>query len=288
MGLEEALALCPDEESVEDLLKRSPGNVDTTQPPPLETQFMHGQQPAAEGPRAPSIYFAIPSGGSVNSVALPSIIMPTRHLVKVMPMRSAAGNYNHLWCNALNSRKVLNLTHFAMHHADIGAPPFWLDFLISELERYQADVISAVVPIKDTRGLTSTAVRNNKTRHIRRITITELKDLPPTFGLKDLPWANEDDALLLNNALWVCRFTEPWVEEVCFHFNEFNIKRPDGQFQAGFFSEDWEFSEWCTVKGLKLMATHKLPIIHEGRADYVCDGSIWGDWKEEQGDTPRI
>ncbi len=273
MGLEEALALCPDTDSLEAILARSPGAATA---------------PAADRP-PPFIYFAVPTGGSLDALALPSVVMPSRHPVRLVPTRGTAGSFNHLWVNALNSRKPLGVTHYAMHHSDIGAPPFWLDCLLSEMDRVGADILSCCIAIKDDRGLTSTAVRNGKTRHIRRLTVTELQSLPETFSLADIPWADPgNDALLLNNGLWCCRFTEPWVEEVCFRFIEWNFKLPDGSFQAAFFSEDWEFSEWATVKGLKLFATHKIPIVHAGRRDFTVNGTAWGDWTEEMGDQPRI
>ncbi len=289
MSLAEALAKIPAEDSLEDILKRSPG--DTSHP--RAAQFYAAPGTAAAAPTlagpTPSTYFAVPTGGSLDALCLPSVVMPSRHPVRMVPTRGTAGSFNHVWCNALNSREALKLTHFAMHHADVGAVPFWMDFFFAAMDRTGADIISAVIPIKDDRGLTSTAVRNGKTRYIRRLTIAEVNDLPETFTLADIPWADPaEDALLLNNGLWVCRFTEPWVEEVCFHFIEWNVRRPDGQFVACFFSEDWQFSEFLTTKGLKLYATRKVPIQHAGRRDFVCDGSTWGDWKTDQGDQARI
>ncbi len=298
MGLQEALDKMPDTDTLDDILRRGgpeppTGGLPERMPegkPLLETQFYHdgaAPVPLLAGPPK-SIYFAVPAS-SIDPLALPSITMPSRHPVRMVPTRGAAGGFNHLWCNALNCREPLKLTHFAMHHSDIGAPIFWLDFLLEEMDRVGADIISCCVAIKDDRGLTSTAVRNNTTRHIRRLTMHEIAALPDTFALKDIPWADpENDALLLNNALWCCRFDSPWVEEVTFHFIEWNFRNSDGRFQAGFFSEDWQFSEWATVRGLKLFATHKIPIVHAGKKDWECNGKPWGDWKEEQGDLPRI
>src|SRR5689334_17640784 len=64
-------------------------------------------------------------------------------------------NCNRMLCSALNARKY---DWFAMLHDDIEPPPFWVDILIDEAERYGADVVSAVVPIKDDSGATSTAI----------------------------------------------------------------------------------------------------------------------------------
>src|SRR5262245_13324495 len=67
-----------------------------------------------------------------------------------------AYNCNALWCLALNNQRSLGLEWFAMLHADIVPEPWWIDKLIAEAERHGADFMSAVVPIKNHSGVTST------------------------------------------------------------------------------------------------------------------------------------
>src|SRR5438034_6910050 len=69
-----------------------------------------------------------------------------------------AGNCNVHWCEALNLREQNELKWFAMLHSDVIPEAFWLDKLIAEAEKHQADMMSAVVPIKTDQGLTSTAI----------------------------------------------------------------------------------------------------------------------------------
>jgi hypothetical protein len=257
----------------------------------MDPVFQEADGQAPEPPKKPSIFFGLPCAGALDSLTLAGVTMPTRHGVHMVPTRGEAGAYNALWCNALNLREELGLTHYASIHSDVAAPAYWLDYFLQEMDRYGADVLAACIAIKDERGLTSTAVRNNKNRFIRRLTVHELKDLPETFCLRDLPWADpEEDALLLNNGLYVCRFDQPWVEEFAlhgFHFHEWNVKNPQGKFQSCFFSEDWAFSEWCVQHGLKLYATRKVPVLHCGRHDFANHGE-WGNWYEDQGDQPRV
>src|SRR4051812_1607979 len=62
-------------------------------------------------------------------------------------------NCNRHWCAALNHRRSDQLQWFAMLHADVAPEPWWLDKLIAEAEKQGADLLSAIVPIKDERGL---------------------------------------------------------------------------------------------------------------------------------------
>src|SRR5262245_33618283 len=64
-----------------------------------------------------------------------------------------AMNCNILWCTALNYRQSKNLQWFAMLHSDIEPQDFWIDTLIEQAERHGADLMSAVVPLKDAKGL---------------------------------------------------------------------------------------------------------------------------------------
>jgi hypothetical protein len=195
--------------------------------------------------------------------------------------------FNRLWVRALNDRGR-GYSHFAMHHADIQAPPGWVDVLLEEMDKHGADVISAVVAIKDYRGLTSTGYRDPNLGRITRLTIKEVNQLPETFSLEDVArkWPDKkltpDHWLMVNTGLWLCRFTESWVEQACF-----SIEDAIGRDERGWFArclpEDWNFSGFCARLGLKVLATRKPRVLHHGDSGFPNDGR-WGEWETDQGD----
>jgi hypothetical protein len=199
--------------------------------------------------------------------------------------------FNRLWARALNGRPTDDTTHWAMQHDDIVPPACWVDTQIDEMARTGADVMSAVVPIKDRRGLTTTGLRNVQTGENRRLTMTEIMRLPETFGIDDLEHG-PDDVLIVNTGLWVCRFTEPWVEPPFFPgFVQLDRlqRHEDGTFSAACLSEDWCFSEWASRVGLKVMATRTTALAHldDAGKEYRND-HVWGEWETDQGDGPKV
>jgi predicted O-methyltransferase YrrM len=188
-----------------------------------------------------------------------------------------AANFNSLWCKALNIvHSGGRLDYFAMLHDDIGPGKFWLDKLIDELEAKQLDVLSVVVPIKDQRGLTSTAVHKdgNNWRTECRLTMHDLYELPETFTSDDLG----GKPLLLNTGCWVMK----WNQELCrqFHF-EINDRivfdRGSNQYSYENESEDWYLSRLMHEHGLKIGATRKIAVQHRGEIDYL-NSHVWGQY----------
>jgi hypothetical protein len=232
-----------------------------------------------------TVYLAVPHYDTLIAQALPGVMLASKQHRYVLAMEGGsllALVFNHLWCRALNDRHKDGYSHFAMHHADMEAPAGWMDRLIDEQRRVDADVLSVVVPIKDARGLTSTGVRHPETGHIRRFTMKEIHEtLPPTFSIHDTPW--KDHWLMVNTGLWVCDFSKPWVEHVCFSILDSVIKTEDGRFQARTLPEDWNFSGWCARKGLRVFATRVLNVSHHGRGIFRND-TVWGDWQTDLGD----
>jgi hypothetical protein len=233
-----------------------------------------------------SIFVAVPHyGGGVVAEALPGLSFPSmKHRVhlRTNSVSLLAFNFNSLWCQALNDRRKNQTTHFAMHHSDIGAPPGWVDTLLEEMDRVGADVLSAIVPMKDGKGLTSTAWYNPQASSVRRITLKEAHRLPVTFDAAANPEYGE---LLINTGLWICQFKEQWVERVCFTIADRIVQADDGTFQPRVFSEDWHFSHWCNLEGLRVFATRILPVAHYGAASFRND-SPWGDWDTDRGIHP--
>jgi len=235
-----------------------------------------------------AVYLALPCYGGVEPGALPGLLLATSAARwTLMPYGGSllAYTFNNLWVGALNSREAQGWTHFAMHHNDIDAEPGWLDTLMDELDRTGADVVSVAVAIKDTRGLCSCGVME-QSGNIRRLTLRELYQLPETFGIEDIAWAPEGSHLAVNTGLWVCRFTAPWVEKVCFNIADAIVKGDDGTYRAHVLPEDWNFSRWLHQQGLRVRCTRKVTAGHTGKSRFANDRP-WGDWSEDLGDGQR-
>jgi hypothetical protein len=159
----------------------------------------------------------------------------------------------------------------------------WLDILLEEMERHQADLISAVVAIKDGRGLTSTGIMQNG-RCLRRLTMHEAMELPETFTAADLERIGfPPGQLALNTGLWLCKLTHEAVEQLHFTIRDDIERTRDGVFFVRCLSEDWYFSERAQRLGMKAVATRKVNVEHFGFAAY-SSAQAWGEWQHDQGD----
>lgn len=206
-----------------------------------------------------------------------------------------AFTFNGLWCTALNHRESHGIKWFAMLHSDIVPDAGWIDTLIAEAEVRDADVMSAVVPIKSPEGLTSTAIENpnDPWEPLFRMTLKQIADplFPATFdwldavaalgspenkaGKVDILGHRPQPKLLVNTGCFVARFDRPWVEQVRFTIQDRIYKDADGQFRCSVISEDWQFSKDVAALGGRVMATKKVRVIHRGVADFDSRGT-WG------------
>jgi hypothetical protein len=235
-----------------------------------------------------SVFLGVPHNGTITPEAVPGLANPTeRGALRINFCKGSllAMNFNRLWCDALNVREEEKLTHWAMHHSDIEAPNNWIDTLIDDMDSVGADICSAVVPLKDWRGLTTTALGTNETSTIRRLTLTEVRRLPVVFTAADLPTAGS--MLLVNTGLWICKFDAPWVEEACFTVKDAIRRKPDGTFFALSLSEDWGFSAWAHKRGLKLAASRRLRVVHYGTYGFSSEGPP-GQWATDLGDEALV
>lgn len=196
-----------------------------------------------------------------------------------------ARNFNAVWCEALNTRRDRGWTDFAMIHADVTPHGIgWLDKLIEERKACGADLLSVVLPIKTSHGLTSTAIKNTITGDIRRLTMHEVTRIPSaTFdgqtAANALNIEGEWD-LLPSTGLWVCDFTAPWVQEVWFDVRDRILRRPDGEFYYETATDDWLFAMKLHKLNLKLCSTKILPCGHWGLIEFRND-CAWGSMQED-------
>jgi len=201
-------------------------------------------------------------------------------------------HFNSLWCAGLNSRAKDKLTHFVMLHSDIvpqnASSCIWIDLLADLMKEHNLDVLSAVSPIKDKCGLTSTALDTDRWRP-RRLAMAEVMQLPPTFTAQDIDAGRH--SLLVNTGLMIVRLDRAWAEQVCFHTNDRIVKLPskDGSnppwFMAEVESEDWQFSRWCNRNGLRIGATREIPLAHMGSCPFG-NFTAWGTMETDQANAP--
>lgn len=183
-----------------------------------------------------------------------------------------AHNHNLLWCGALNGWKDGKYTHFAVQHSDVEPEAGWLDLMLSEMDAGGFDVLGAVVPLKDMRGLTSTAVGRtdgNDWRVSRRLTLSEVYDLPETFTGDDV-----GGPLLLNTGLMVVKLGV-WSPRCWFTIRDGIACDVSGKFTAVVEPEDWFFSRRLHECGVRVGCTRKVKLAHRGPLPFP-NTHAWG------------
>lgn len=186
--------------------------------------------------------------------------------------------FNRMWAAALTMRKTQGVTHFAMIHDDVGTGIGWCDVLLDEMESVGADMISAVVPIKDARGLTSTGIDNPENPFApRRLTMHEVMKEDETFTKPEI---------ILNTGLFLVDLRKDWCDKVCFRQTDRLAVTSDGQFVAQTAPEDWDFSRQVRALGGSLWATRKVKLFHE-RPEF-CNSKAWGTMEVDTGDVKRM
>ncbi len=242
-----------------------------------------------------SVFIAAPCGadGSISVGTSRGLCFtaasPREVFLSVKATSALTFNFNRLWCQALNARKKDGISRFVMIHSD-QAPmeQEWLDILLDELNETDADILSAVIPIKNPDGLTSTALDTHLWRP-RRLTMTEIAKLPNTFDadivaslFDDVP---VDTPLLVNTGVMAMRIDRPWADAFPgFTMNDKVAKAPNGEFHSYLQPEDWQMSRWANNQGLKVMATQKVKIEHMGGTAFPNWGS-WGRMKIDELNT---
>lgn len=191
------------------------------------------------------------------------------------------GNCNRLLSMALNQQRESDLQWFALLHADITPEPFFLDKLVAEAELHNADMMSVPIAIKNTLGVTSTAICSGKRfGQYGRLTFAQLRhpQFPKTFDIDDAADALAEipppigatiprHALLANTGCMIVRLDRPWSRKLVFRTFD-AMYEVDGQLQPRDLSEDWYFS-WLVAKlGGKVMCTTLVSAVHRGEFEY--------------------
>lgn len=216
------------------------------------------------------------------------------HSILPLPSCSSliAQNCNGMLSNALDLIKD-GFTWLAMLHTDITPEVGWVDILMGEAFKYKADFVSALVPIKNEEGSTSTGIDdpNDEWNPWTRLTMSQVRHekFPETADIgmvaKALDELPEDlrlpgcptKTLLANTGCMVCRIDRDWMREgkVCFDDRNRIVTLPDGTHQAQTQSEDWWFTREL-AKYARVMVTKKVKCTHQGRKEY-SNQEVWGD-----------
>ncbi len=196
--------------------------------------------------------------------------------------------FNCIWAGALNARKKFGATHLVMQHDDVCPEDNFVDILYGELLEKDADVVSAVIPIKDGHGTTTTAMDSGNPWNPRRLTLSEIAPLPQTFNCSHTDWPNA--TLLINTGLWICDLRKPWcdapelLEDGAFQFKGRIIKDPTGrtdEYVVDSQSEDWLFSKMLSKLGASVWATQKVKVNHHGDQMFP-NHPVWGSWETDR------
>lgn len=200
-----------------------------------------------------------------------------------------AKSFNMLWAQALALNEAGRCDWFAMLHADIGPEDNWVDNLIGIALANDADVVSVVMPLKSSKGLTSTGIDNPNEPYepYRRLTMREVHErLPATFSAADL--GHPDKALLINTGCFVARLDRDWCRATDSEGNLLStfslhdrIKRINGKWNVGMNPEDWRWSRMLHAAGAKVFATTSIQATHFGEVGY-SNGHGWGSFANDQ------
>lgn len=179
--------------------------------------------------------------------------------------------FNRLWAHALNLRERGEITHFLMLHSDIlPRNEDWVGDLLAEMEKADVQVLSAIVPIKDKRGLTSTALDTHEWRPMR-FTMGQVHAMSVTWT---------DERILFNTGMMLVDFSGDWVERVAFTVGDM-IARVNGVWESYVEPEDWHFSRQCRALGVRVAVTRAVKLEHYGQNFWPND-KIWGDTADFQ------
>lgn len=197
---------------------------------------------------------------------------------------------NAAYIMALEAYEQGNADWFLIWHSDIVPEPFFVDKMVDIAEAKKADILSVVVPIKDEKGLTSTALDEPVGDvpldwRVRRLTMSEVLGKEPVNGEILEPTFTRPN-LLVNTGLFLLRLSVPWRDQIRFHFED-QIIRVHGRRKAVVMPEDWGFSRDARKLGCNsIWATREIRVEHKGAATYPND-QVWGWQTDAAPPTPK-
>ena len=209
-------------------------------------------------------------GRAVYAEPLMYLARQVPHAVPIQVSSSLlALTFNMTLCAALKMRQTGEATHFLMLHDDIA--PCGREWFMDLWQAYRdstAQLIAAVVPVKDERGFTSTACESFPWGgKPRRYTMTEVMKMPAeTFS---------EPGILLNTGCMLFDLREPWVDKCHFEVKD-SIQWVNGEPCPQSASEDWNFTRQARENGCsRIYATRAVKLVHFGRQMFP-NYQAWG------------
>ena len=244
-------------------------------------------------PEQRNVMLAMP-GGNIQWQTVQSVLnlADGYHFIEMTNSGNGWDDFNAVWCSALNAYAKGRITHFVQLHSDIAPRGNWLDLLLDDLDRHSLDMVSAICPIKDTRGVTSSGIGdpNNKWEPWRRFTMHEVCEQPlvfdaATFGYEGWPLVHNTGCFAcdLRNPLFSS--TEPdGTAKIYFDFPSKVYQKENGEFDNRRESEDWYFSRKLHELGGKSAITRRVRLSHRGVMDFN-NFEPWGSFTDGDADT---
>ncbi len=243
------------------------------------------------------------------AVALPSYDgrgfnrQPLMHLARQVPMAKVIETrgsllplvFNTTLVEALKMHKNGEATHFLMLHDDIvPIGENWFRDFWTEYVRTNAQLICAVSPVKDTRGLTSIGRESEK--KVVRYTTTEVMRGPDAFT---------HPGILLNTGCMLFALDEPWLRGCHFKLSDSIVTvcekcgallggdggqscpkhgKMEGVLVPKSDGEDWNFTRMARANGCqRIYATKAVKLVHWGQQMYP-NYQAWGMPKDDGGE----
>jgi len=165
-------------------------------------------------------------------------------------------NRNTLWYEAVRRARRGEITHLLFMDADTAPCDVdWLEQLLREMQKHQAQVLGCVYPIKNASGDTTTARQTGDAWHSECMTYAELRDHPVTWTAPDL---------LVGTGLLLIDMRGAWCDKICFHIEDRIDRTPKGDFTVNAQSEDWHFCRQAKALGVDIWATMRIKLHHWG------------------------
>ena len=210
-----------------------------------------------------------------------------------------SGNFNTLMCHARNHHlscpcgwrgstrdgkcwrckgpTKIEIDRFAMIHGDVRINSMgWLNRLVEEQDDCGADLLGVVMPIKDDRDITSTALEHKETENVRRMTMREVCKLPAEATFDAAGAGFPDYRIMTGTSLWIIKMGLPWIHDVWFEVRDRVVQEPgDGQWISQYTPEDWLFAKRMHLLGRRVMATKCITADHFGKyyfPNYIASG----------------
>jgi hypothetical protein len=232
----------------------------------------------------PKLFLGLPTNGGsrFNLMSILAAVQTQQSFSGVTTMEVdislLTAAFNRLLCEALDRRDKGTADWFLLLHADIvPLEHTWLDILWQARSSVDAQAISAVAPIKDQRGVTSTALETGNLFAPRRLTIREIEQQETTFT---------DEKLLINTGMLLLSLRNDWIDKICFSIGDTILITKEGKRLVGCIPEDWDISRQIKKLGVPIYATQAVKLVHVGRFNYPNFGP-WGLEDEDPGDHHR-